>query len=54
MAYYDGETLKQRIERGALVPEEAIDIAAQVGQGLAEAHGAGIVHRDGTSSPPIC
>ena len=46
MAYYDGETLKQRIERGALATEEAIDIAAQVGQGLAEAHGAGIVHRD--------
>ena len=46
MAYYEGETLKQRIERGALGVDEAIDIATQVGQGLAEAHGAGIVHRD--------
>ena len=39
MAYYEGETLKQRIERGALALDEAIDIATQVGQGLAEAHG---------------
>ena len=46
MAYYEGETLKERIERGALALDDAIDIATQVGQGLAEAHGAGIVHRD--------
>ena len=46
MAYYEGETLKQRIELGALALDEAIDVATQVGQGLAEAHGAGIVHRD--------
>ena len=46
MAYYAGETLKERIERGALPVDDAIDIATQVGQGLAEAHGAGIVHRD--------
>ena len=46
MAHYEGETLKERIERGPLELDDAIDIATQVGQGLAEAHGAGIVHRD--------
>ena len=46
MAYYEGETLKERIERGALAVDDAVDIATQVGQGLAEAHSAGIVHRD--------
>ena len=46
MAHYDGETLKERIERGPLVLDDAVDIATQVGQGLAEAHAAGIVHRD--------
>ncbi len=46
MAHYEGETLKQRIERGPLTVDEAVDVATQVGRGLAEAHGAGIVHRD--------
>ena len=46
MAHYEGETLKERIARGPLDLKDAIDIATQVGEGLAEAHGAGIVHRD--------
>ena len=46
MAHYEGETLKERIARGPLALDDAIDIATQVGQGLAKAHEAGIVHRD--------
>lgn len=46
MAYYDGETLKQRLERGPLPVDEALDIAIQVASGLARAHERGIVHRD--------
>ena len=46
MAHYEGETLKERIARGLLKLDDAIDIATQVGRGLAEAHQAGIVHRD--------
>ena len=46
MAYYEGETLKERIDRGPLALDEVVDIATQIGQGLAEAHTAGIVHRD--------
>ena len=46
MAHYAGETLKERIGRGPLPLEDAIDIATQVGQGLSKAHVAGIVHRD--------
>ena len=46
MAHYEGETLKERISKGPLALNDAIDIATQVGTGLAEAHAAGIVHRD--------
>jgi eukaryotic-like serine/threonine-protein kinase len=46
MPCYEGETLRQRIERGPLPIEEAIDIAEQIARGLAKAHRGGIVHRD--------
>jgi serine/threonine protein kinase/Tfp pilus assembly protein PilF len=46
MAYYGGEDLKTRIERGPLKLDEALDIAAQIAQGLAKAHSQEIVHRD--------
>jgi tetratricopeptide (TPR) repeat protein len=46
MAHYDGDTLKKRLEGGALGVDEAIDIAAQIAEGLAKAHAEGVVHRD--------
>ncbi len=46
MGFYEGETLKQKIERGPLKIEEAIDIAIQTAKGLSRAHEADIVHRD--------
>ncbi|MCH6573926.1 MAG: protein kinase [Bacteroidetes bacterium] len=46
MAYYQGETLKKKIEKGPIKTEEAIDIVIQVAEGLKRAHNKGIVHRD--------
>jgi serine/threonine-protein kinase len=46
MDCYDGQTLKQKIASGPLPLEEALDLAVQVAEGLAKAHGAGMVHRD--------
>ena len=46
MAYYEGETLAQRLLRGPLPLNEAVGIAIQIARGLAEAHSKAIVHRD--------
>ncbi len=46
MAFYEGETLEEKLERGAIDFQEASDILIQIASGLAEAHERGIVHRD--------
>src|SRR5262245_60591890 len=46
MADYDGETLKETLEDGPLDAAEALDIAAQIADGLARLHASGVVHRD--------
>lgn len=46
MDCYAGESLKEKISRGPMKLEEAIDIALQVARGLGKAHEYGMVHRD--------
>ena len=46
MAYYEGETLRERLSRGLLPMDDAIDIGIQLADGLGAAHRAGIIHRD--------
>jgi serine/threonine protein kinase len=42
----EGETLSNRLLRGALSPRKAVDAALQMALGLAAAHEKGVVHRD--------
>ena len=47
MEYHPGRDLKEIIRRdGALSPERAVAITAQLLEGLSAAHRAGIIHRD--------
>ncbi len=46
MAYYEGETLKSKIEKGAITPDKAVKIFLQIAEGLSKAHNKGIIHRD--------
>ena len=46
MQFLEGETLAQRLTRGALSIKETLDVGIQVAEALAAAHRAGIVHRD--------
>ena len=44
--FIEGESLSQRMHRGAMGVAEVLDIGIQVASALAAAHGAKIVHRD--------
>ncbi len=52
MAYYDKESLKEKIERSeaqetpSLGISETLDLAIQIAQGLAKAHSRNVIHRD--------
>ena len=44
--YIPGRTLREAIRSGALDDQGAVEVAAQIAEALAHAHGRGIVHRD--------
>jgi serine/threonine protein kinase/tetratricopeptide (TPR) repeat protein len=46
MAYYEGCSLQDRLKRGPVGFQEALDISIQIASGLECAHESGIVHRD--------
>ncbi len=46
MEWVEGETLAERIARSPLPLSELADVAVQIAEGLEEAHGSGVVHRD--------
>jgi serine/threonine protein kinase len=46
MEYVEGQTLRNKIDRGPIDIEEILNIAIQVAKGMEQAHKKGIVHRD--------
>src|SRR5690349_5625772 len=46
MAYYEGETLAQKLARGPILVRDSLDLAMQIARGLGEAHAHHIIHRD--------
>jgi serine/threonine protein kinase/Tol biopolymer transport system component len=46
MQYLEGETLAERLQKGPLPVEQALQCGFQIAEALARAHRAGIIHRD--------
>jgi eukaryotic-like serine/threonine-protein kinase len=46
LEYVEGETLSQRLARGALPVEEALEVCRQIAAGVEAAHEGGVIHRD--------
>lgn len=46
MEWLEGETLRELLDEGPLDPVVALDVATQVADGLAAAHGIAVIHRD--------
>lgn len=46
MQYIEGETLSSKLESQALGLSESLEVAIQIAEALAAAHGEGIIHRD--------
>jgi Tol biopolymer transport system component/predicted Ser/Thr protein kinase len=46
LEFVDGETLEERLDRGPMPLEDALELVVQIAAGVEAAHEAGIVHRD--------
>ncbi len=46
LEFVDGETLADKLDRGPVEFDEAIELACQIAAGVGAAHDAGVVHRD--------
>jgi hypothetical protein len=46
MELLEGETLRQRLERGSLAWRQTVEIGLALAEGMAAAHAKGISHRD--------